>query len=201
MCGHSSHIHMAYTEKGSVKIAIIPGNGGGAAESSVWYAWVRDALRSDERVSDVMLCDMPDPVLARECYWLPFMRDQLLCDENTIIVGHSSGAAAAMRYAEQWPVGGLVLVGAYASDLDDETERCSGYFSRPWAWHLIRQNSPFVIQFGSTDDPYLPWDEQKRVADALAADLRQFSNRGHFIDAEFPEVIMAIREQMELRRP
>jgi len=192
---------MAYTEKvWSVKIAIIPGNGGGAVESSVWYAWVRDALRSVERVSDVMLSDMPDPVLARECYWLPFMRDQLLCDENTIIVGHSSGAAAAMRYAEQWPVGGLVLVGAYASDLDDETERCSGYFSRPWAWHLIRQNSPFVIQFGSTDDPYLPWDEQKTVADALSADLRQFSNRGHFIDAEFPEVVMAIKEQMELRR-
>jgi len=191
---------MAYTENGSVKIAIIPGNGGGAVESSVWYAWVRDALRSDERVSDVVLRDMPDPVLARECYWLPFMRDQLVCDENTIIIGHSSGAAAAMRYAEQWPVGGLVLVGAYASDLDDETERCSGYFSRPWAWHLIRQNSPFVIQFGSTDDPYLPWDQQKTVADALAADVRQFSNRGHFIDAEFPEVVTAIKEQIDLHR-
>ena len=191
---------MAFTLKTFLKIVIIPGNGGGIVESSVWYAWVRDALRSDHRV-DVVLRDMPDPVLARECYWLPFMRDELVCDQKTVIIGHSSGAAAAMRYAEQWPVGGLVLVGAYASDLDDENEQCSGYFSRPWAWDLIRQNSPFIIQFGSTDDPYLPWHEQKAVADALAADLRQFSNRGHFTDDEFPEIVVAIKEKMELCRP
>jgi len=192
---------MAYTQKSSVKIVIIPGNGGGAVESSVWYASVRDALRSDPRVSDVVLRDMPDPVLARECYWLPFMRDELVCDQKTIIIGHSSGAVAAMRYAEQWSVGGLVLIAAYSSDLGDETELRSGYFSRPWAWDRIRQNSPFVIQFGSTDDPYLPWHEQKAVADALGADLRQFSNRGHFIDTKLPEVIIAIEEHMELCRP
>ena len=43
---------MAYTEKVSMKIVIIPGNGGGAVESSVWYAWVREALRSDRRLND-----------------------------------------------------------------------------------------------------------------------------------------------------
>jgi len=192
-------IIMAYTE--SMKIVIIPGNGAGAVESSIWYAWVREALRSECRVNDVILRDMPDPVLARECYWLPFMRDELVCDRKTIIVGHSSGAAAAMRYAEQWPVAGLVLVGAYSSDLDDETEQQSGYFSRPWEWDLIRRNSPFVIQFGSTDDPYLPWHEQKSVADALGADLRQFSNRGHFTDNIFPELVMAVMEVLKLCKP
>jgi len=189
---------MAHADKAPMKIVIIPGNGGGAVEHSVWYAWVRDELHSDRRVSDVVLRDMPDPVLARECYWLPFMRDELLCDQNTIIIGHSSGAAAAMRYAEQRPVGGLVLVGAYCSDLGDETEQQSGYFSRPWAWDIIRQNSPFVVQFGSTDDPFLPWHEQKVVADALGADLQQFCDRGHFIEAEFPEVVLAIKKQLAL---
>jgi len=194
-------VYMTQPEKASMKIVIIPGNGGGAVESSVWYASVRDALLCDPRVDDVLLRDMPDPVIARECYWLPFMRDELVCDQKTIIVGHSSGAAAAMRYAEQWPVAGLVLVGAYVSDLDDETERQSGYFSRPWAWDLIRRNSPFVVQFGSTDDPFLPWHEQKAVADGLGADLQQFSNRGHFIDDKFPEVIMAIKELLGLCKP
>jgi len=36
-------------------------------------------------------------VVARESIWLPFMEKELQCDENTIIVGHSSGAEAAMR--------------------------------------------------------------------------------------------------------
>jgi len=192
---------MAHEERSPIKIVIIPGNGDGPVESSNWYAWMRDTLRSDNRVSEVVLRDMPDPVFARECYWLPFMRDELGCDQNTIIVGHSSGAAAAMRYAEQWPVGGLVLVGAYSSDLGDETEQRSGYFSRPWMWDVIRKNSPFVIQFGSTDDPYLPWHEQKVVADALRANLHQHSSRGHFLDVEFPELVLAIKQQLRLCEP
>ena len=37
-------------------------------------------------------------VLAREEIWIPFMKEHLNCNENTVIVGHSSGAEAAMRY-------------------------------------------------------------------------------------------------------
>lgn len=48
-----------------MKIVIVPGNGGGSVESSVWYAWVRDALLADGGVDDVVLRDMPDPYLAR----------------------------------------------------------------------------------------------------------------------------------------
>jgi hypothetical protein len=31
------------------------------------------------------------------CVWLPFMKDNLAVDERTIIIGHSSGACAAVR--------------------------------------------------------------------------------------------------------
>ena len=48
----------------------------------------------------VAMEDMPDPYEAKESIWLPFMRDVLKADESSIIVGHSSGAEAAMRYAE-----------------------------------------------------------------------------------------------------
>jgi len=36
-------------------------------------------------------------VLAREEIWIPFMEKELNCNENTVVVGHSSGAQAAMR--------------------------------------------------------------------------------------------------------
>lgn len=49
-----------------------------------------------------------DPVRASENVWLPFMKNDLQCDADTIIVGHSSGAAAAMRFAEQYKVAGMV---------------------------------------------------------------------------------------------
>ncbi|XP_053783107.1 serine hydrolase RBBP9 isoform X3 [Desmodus rotundus] len=112
--------------------------------------------------------NMPDPIIAREIIWLPFMETELHCDERTIIIGHSSGAIAAMRYAETHRVYAIVLVSAYTSDLGDENERASGYFSRPWQWEKIKANCAHIVQFGSTDDPFLPWKEQQEVADRLS---------------------------------
>ena len=43
------------------------------------------------------------------------MKENLKVDEETIIIGHSSGACAAVRYAEENKVAGIILVGAYTS--------------------------------------------------------------------------------------
>uniref|UniRef100_A0A8K9Y2U9 RB binding protein 9, serine hydrolase n=1 Tax=Oncorhynchus mykiss TaxID=8022 RepID=A0A8K9Y2U9_ONCMY len=101
-----------------------------------------------------LLRNMPDPVTARESIWLPFMQEELECDEETVIIGHSSGAVAAMRYAETHKVFGLILVGAYTYDLGDERES-AGH----WEWEQMRRNVGHIVQFGSKDDPFLPWEE------------------------------------------
>lgn len=59
------------------------------------------------------------------------------------------------------------------SDLGDELEAGSGYFSRPWDWQAIKENAGFIVQFGSTDDPFLPWSEQQLVTDGLGAELHK----------------------------
>ena len=92
---------------------------------------------------------------------------------------------AGIRYAEENKLFGLILVGAYASHLDDEIERKSGYFDGDWNWEKVQQNctrdnAPNIIQFGSKDDPFLPWDEQLVVAEGLKADLRAYDDKGHF---------------------
>ena len=62
-----------------------------------------------------VLKNMPDPITARRSIWLPFMKDELGVDDQTIIIGHSSGACAAVRFAETNKVAGIILVGAYTS--------------------------------------------------------------------------------------
>eukprot|EP00197_Chlamydomonas_leiostraca_P008758 CAMPEP_0202861906 /NCGR_PEP_ID=MMETSP1391-20130828/3137_1 /ASSEMBLY_ACC=CAM_ASM_000867 /TAXON_ID=1034604 /ORGANISM="Chlamydomonas leiostraca, Strain SAG 11-49" /LENGTH=153 /DNA_ID=CAMNT_0049541355 /DNA_START=213 /DNA_END=674 /DNA_ORIENTATION=- len=136
---------------------------------------------------------MPDPLYARESIWLPFMQNELGCDEQTIIVGHSSGAAAAMRYAEKHRVGGLVLVSAYTTDQGDPTEAASGYFNRPWDWAAIKGNAGSIAQFMSDDDPFLPISEQLEVAQGLAADLHRFEDRGHFQNTAQPELLEVVK--------
>lgn len=92
-----------------MKVAIIPGNGAGDVFHANWYGWAHKQINKMENVS-CDLCNMPDPITARESIWIPFMREQMQCGEDTVIIGHSSGAEAAMRFAEKYKVKGIILV-------------------------------------------------------------------------------------------
>ncbi|MBN3271737.1 RBBP9 hydrolase, partial [Polyodon spathula] len=175
------------------KVVIVPGNGAGNVEHCNWYGWVKKQINKIPEMQ-CLLKNMPDPMTARESIWVPFMEKELHCDEETVIIGHSSGAAAAMRYAETHKVYGIVLVSAYVSDLEDENERESGYFNRPWQWETIQMNCRQIVQFGSTDDPFLPWSEQQEVADGLGAELHKYTDRGHFQNTHFHELINVVQK-------
>lgn len=73
-----------------------------------------------------------------------------------------------------------------------------GYFSRPWQWEKIKTNCSHIVQFGSTDDPFLPWKEQEEVADRLEAKLYRFTDRGHFQNMEFPELINVVKFMLKI---
>lgn len=171
----------------NVQVVIVPGNGAGEVTCANWYGWLARKLK-DAGIR-CQLQNMPDPVTAKESIWLPFMEKELGCDEHTIIVGHSSGAEAAMRYAETHKVYGIVLVSACVTDLGIENERASGYYNRPWEWQKIKSNSEFIAQFGSTDDPFIPWSEQEEVASGLGSKLFKFNEKGHFMQFQFPELL------------
>ena len=175
------------------KVVIVPGNGSGDVFHANWYGWLHKKLNRLEGVT-CNLENMPDPIEAKESVWIPFMKNRLMVDEHTIIVGHSSGACAAVRFAEQYKVAGIVLVSAYHSDLGDKLEQASGYFSRPWNWDKAKSNVPWICQFGSTDDPFLPWAEQEEVSKNLNADLKKYTDKGHFMSSTCPDLLKVLTE-------
>lgn len=166
--------------------------------SYAWMPWVRDQLEKLDL--EVIAETFPDSIIAREKYWTEFLKERVFADENTILIGHSSGALCAMRYAESNKILGSVLVGAAHTDLDDELEKQSGYFDRPWEWQKIRQNQDWIIQFASTDDPYIPIEEAKHVQEMLNSEYHEFTDRGHFFKNQttFPELIEVITQKLEL---
>ena len=93
------------------------------------------------------------------------------------------------------------MVGAYGSHLNDEIERKSGYFDDDWEWEKVRQNcktnnSINIVQFGSKDDPFLPWPEQIKIAEGLNADLKAYEDKGHFQHSTFPDLIDAVKKMV-----
>jgi hypothetical protein len=175
------------------KVIIIRGNGNSAPEED-WYPYVKTEL--EKLGLTVLNEEFPDPELAREEYWLPFI-EKLGADENTILIGSSSGAVAAMRFAEKNKILGSILVGACYTDLGDEKEKKSGYYNRPWDWDSIKRNQQWIAQFASTDDPYIPIEEARHINQQLQTEYYEYTNEGHFSADKnktvFPEIVEIIK--------
>ncbi len=179
----------------NMRAIILPGNCN-TDISSNWYLSVKKEM--ENLGFHVTAQNMPDADLARRQHWLPFISSK----EPDVLIGHSSGVVAILRYLEDHKAEGAVLVGAYYTDLDDEKERLSGYFDVPWQWEKIKQNVRWVVIFASTDDRYINIEEPRFIAKMLNAEYHEYSDEGHFGSpyeekTEFSEIIEAVRRKMK----
>ncbi len=119
------------------KIVVVSGNGGGDVMRSNWYASVLRELTKALPHIQVIVPQMPESVIAPESVWVPYLLNTIGVDEETVAVGHSSGAEAFMRLCEKRKVHSLVLVSACHTDLGSPEEALSGYYSRPWLVRIV----------------------------------------------------------------
>ncbi|KAF9988417.1 putative hydrolase rbbp9 [Modicella reniformis] len=188
------------------RIILIPGNGVYNVNVAMWYPSAVNLLAQaiDDKTGQQLfpkggvLQNFPDPLGAHEDIWIKFMKDDIKISEKDVVVGHSSGAAAIMRYIEANKVKGVVIVSAYHSDLGDSTERESGYFNRPWDWDAMARNTCWITQFSSSDDPLVPIEEQRTVASKIPGiEYIELQDRGHFNRSKvFPELVANVIQKM-----
>lgn len=181
-----------------IKIIFVPGNGGGGPNDN-WFPYLLENLK--DLGVNVIASDFPDSTLARERYWLPFLKDILKPDNQTILIGHSSGAIVSMRYAENNPLLGTFIIGPYYTDLGMEQEKQSGYFDRPWNWNAIKKNQNWIVQFSSLDDPWIPIEQSRFIHEKLDTEYYELDKQGHFggdyDKRTFPELLDAIKAKLK----
>ena len=179
------------------KVILIPGNGNSTPKDN-WFPFLERELT--KLGISVINKQFPDPMLARKEFWLPFIK-KLGADENTILIGHSSGAIAALRFAENNKILGSVLVSGYYTDLRNENEMKSGYFSDPWNWESIKNNQQWIIQFASTDDPFIPIEQPRTLHQNLDTEYHEYQDQKHFgygsaPKLEFPELLEFLKKRL-----
>ena len=135
---------------------------------------------------------------------MPFIEKEIGKGDDVILIGHSSGAVAILRYLESHKIKLAIVIGASHTDLGDETEKLSGYFNRPWKWEVIKKNAEKIVQFASTDDPYIPIEEARFIHKNLDSEYHEFNDQGHFGSdtnkKEFPEIIDIISRYTESKK-
>jgi predicted alpha/beta hydrolase family esterase len=180
------------------RVVLLHGNGNSTGNDN-WFPYIKHGL--DEVGIDCIAPDLPDATLARRKYWFPYFNEVLKLGPDDIVVGHSSGALAILKYAEDNKIGASVLIGAYYTDLGYEDERTSGYFDTPWNWETIKANQQWTAIFASADDPYIPIDDPRYIQDKLESEYFELQSRGHFGGEhhpmlEFPELLNFLKEKL-----
>lgn len=156
-----------------MRVVLIPGMGCTPVASSNWYAWFANQMEQRSYVDECILRDFPDPYQCKESVWVPFIKDEIGLDESTVIVGHSSGAACAMRLLEDDDCPkllGAILVAAAHTDLGDPHEAKSEYFNRPWQWEKMKQGAQHIVLFHGTDDHLILVQEARFIASKMSSE-------------------------------
>lgn len=128
---------------------------------------------------EVSVPEMPNTVHPKKDEWVKLIAD-LAPDEDTVLVGHSLGTPAILRYLEQTDrkVGKVVSVAGFARDLGyDDTQN---FVINPFDWDKIRKNASGFIVLGQIKDPYVPFQVSEDMARNLGVEVIEVSGDDHF---------------------
>ena len=165
-----------------LRVIVLHGAHGGAGTN--WFPWLHDALTAEG--IEVLRPRFPTPQGQSLAAWLDTsdLAVGSLPAAPTILVGHSLGAALALRLVERAvaPFEGLFLAAGFigALGLPDYDPINQSFFAAPFDWAGIRARKGRACRcWAGDDDPYVPLSPSQEIADALAAPLEILPGGGH----------------------
>lgn len=157
---------------------------------------------------EVKRLSMPNPKIPVIEKWLSKLKEEIVLDENTILVGHSVGCQAVMRYLETQDentrIYGILLLAPWMH-LDQTTIEEEGEevveIARPWMetpinFEKVKSSSNKITAIFSDNDVFVPVSEEEFFAEKLGAKTIMEHEKGHLGPAdnifELPSALEAV---------
>lgn len=165
-----------------------------------WFPWLKKEMEKEN--VEVIIPHLPtkEP-LAPENWWDAFKEYEPEINKDTIIVGHSLGAAFALKIIEKHPVAAAFFVAPAWGKTDNEfTPVMHAVADQVFDWEKIKANCPSFTVLYSDNDPYLTLDHGKNLTKNLSAKEIFISGGGHLNASsnyfEFPALLTEIQNQL-----
>src|SRR3990172_10409510 len=172
---------------------IILVHGWEATSKSDFFPWLKGEL--NKRKIWNYFPNMPNTEEPRIHEWIPFLQKNINNKElgkDTIIIGHSIGCQAVLRYMETLPknvkIDRCILLAPWMK-LDEETINEEGdevvEIAKPWMetpidWKKIKVHCNNFICIFSDNDPYVPLSNKELFREKLNAKLVVLHDKYHF---------------------
>jgi len=153
-------------------------HGWGANSKSNWFPWLKETL--EERY--IVYCpNLPNSLTPKLSEWLEATKVARPFDENLSIVGHSLGSVLLLRLLEDLKekekINKAIIVSGFARSIG--IPLIKEFVARPFKWEKIREKARKFFVMHSDNDPIVPLELGKEVAQKLNAELIIEKNGGH----------------------
>jgi len=184
------------------KILIIHGEDN--TPESNWYMWLKGVLIGQGH--QVWLPQLPDSDKPNAKTYNKFLlsNPNFVYDDNTILVGHSSGAVEVLNLLQNLPgdtkIKAAILVGAYRDNLNWDS--LEGLFTEPFDFEVIKKHCNKFTFVHSYDDNYAPIEHSQYLAKETNGKLITFKEQAHFTTElgpqykRFPELLDIIKNNL-----
>jgi predicted alpha/beta hydrolase family esterase len=156
-------------------------HGTAASSRGNWLPWLKGEL---EKVGwSVWVPDLPGAEAPNIERYNEFLFESGYdFNEDTVLIGHSSGAVEILGLLDAFPEGkrvrAAVLVGAFKDDLGREDLK--GLFIKPFDFEKIKSRATQFILVHSDDDPFCPLEGAEFIATKLEGELLLQKGQKHF---------------------
>ena len=149
-----------------------------------WYPWLKSEMQKRNiEFQAPFLPKANDPEIKE---WLAEL-DKTKPNENSILIGHSRGGVAILRWLETQPVNvkvkKIILIGTNSghSEKMNKTENNKGFYSKEgFDFTKIKSHCDNFVVLHSKDDEWVPFSAGEENAKGLNAKFLKFEDRGHF---------------------
>ena len=165
-----------------------------------WFPWLKKEL---EKIGHkIIIPKFPTPIGQTLESWLKVMKQyEDKINQNTVLIGHSLGAAFILDYLEQADkeIMASILVAGYHENIENPFKKLNNTFvNKKFNWNKIIENCEEFFVIGSDNDEFIPESVTRRLAFKLDAELHIIHNGAHLnADAgykKFPELLDILKK-------
>lgn len=152
-----------------------------------WFPWLKTKLEGHGYT--VWIPQLPDADQPNMQKYNSFIFQHWKFSKETVLVGHSSGAAAILGVLQELPsdtvIDKAILVGGFTDDLG--MKELTHLFNVSLDWPALKKKAKRIILYHSDNDPYVPLRYGEKLKKLLDAELIIMPGQAHFSTTTYPE--------------
>lgn len=165
-----------------------------------WIPWLKAQL--EEQGHKVFVPRFPTPENQSIKNWNTALSEQAPhFDKNTILIGHSCGAAYMLNILEvlKEPIAQSIFVSGFTEKLGNNyfDNLNEPFINHEFNWEIIKKNAGKITILHGDNDPYIPLVAAQKLADGLNTPLTIITNGGHLNTdsgyTEFPKILEMLK--------